>query len=269
VVVGAATARFKHEVDDHARALLDRAPSAPAAIVRSEDLDRLPAPVRRWLTASGIVGRESVRTVRLQQRGEMRTGPDKPWMPVAAEQYFTVEPPGFVWSVDAIMGRVLPIVGRDEYADGRGHMLIKLGGLVSVADATGPQIDQGTLLRFLGEIVWFPSAALAPYISWESVDEQTAKATMRYEGVVESALFSFDEQGRCVRLTAKRYMGSGKGASLQEWVIPSTEWRVVRGVGIPVKGDAIWKLAGGDFNYYRWEIVDVEYDRPALYDGHR
>jgi hypothetical protein len=27
----------------------------------------------------------------------------------------------------------------------------------------------------------------------------------------------------------------------------------------------VWKLAGGDFDYYRWEILDVEINRPALY----
>jgi uncharacterized protein DUF6544 len=265
VVVAAATALFNRDVDGHARALLARAAAAPAAVVRPDELERLPAPVRRWLEVSGVVGRERVRTVRLQQRGEMRTGPDEPWMPVMAEQYFTVDPPGFVWSVDATMMRVLPIVGRDEYTDGRGHMLIKMAGLITVADATGPEIDQGTLLRFLGEIVWFPSAALQPYISWQEVDARNARATMSFGGVTASALFSFDERGRFVRLTASRYMGSGKEARVEEWVTPSTAWRVVRGVEMPVAGDAVWKLASGDFNYYRWEIVDVEPDRPILY----
>jgi hypothetical protein len=265
VVVAAATASFKHNVDNQARALLARSAAASATVVRPDELERLPAPVRRWLDVSGVVGRERARTVRLQQRGEMRTGPDKPWMPVTAEQDFTVDPPGFVWSVDATMIRVLPIVGRDEYTGGHGHMLIKVGGLIPVADATGPEIDQGTLLRFLGEIIWFPSAALQPYISWQEVDARNARATMSHGGVTASALFSFDERGRFVRLTARRYMGSGKEARLEEWVVPVTAWRVVNGVEMPVAGDAFWKLAGGDFNYYRWQIVDVEYNRPAPY----
>ena len=69
---------------------------------------------------------------------------------------------------------VLPIAGRDRYADGHGHMLIKLASLLTVADGAGPEIDQGTLLRYLGEIVWFPSAALRDYISWEAIDERSA-----------------------------------------------------------------------------------------------
>ena len=70
--------------------------------------------MRRWLEVSGTVGRPRATTVRLKQRGELRIGPDKPWMPVAAEQYFSVDPPGFVWSVKARMMGVLPIAGRDR-----------------------------------------------------------------------------------------------------------------------------------------------------------
>ena len=156
-------------------------------------------------------------------------------MPVTAEQHFTVDPPGFVWGVEATMAHLLPIVGWDEFSGGHENACsIKAAGLVTVADATGPEIDQGALLRFLGEIVWFPSAALEPYLSWQAVDERSALATMRHGGVTASALFTFDEQGRFVRLGAKRYMSSGTGARLEDWVIPSTAWRAVRGIQMPV-----------------------------------
>ena len=60
-------------------------------------------------------------------------------------------------------------------------------------------------------------------------------------------------------------MRAGDRATLERWLIPATEWRAVRGVQMPVRGNAVWKLPGGDFDYYRWEIVDVEINQPALY----
>ena len=99
-LIAAATRQFQHRIDGEARALLAAA-GGSAAVVEARDLEKLPPPVRRWLEVSGTVGRPRATTVRLEQRGEMRTGPDKPWMPVAAEQYFSVDPPGFVWSVNA------------------------------------------------------------------------------------------------------------------------------------------------------------------------
>src|SRR5580765_778270 len=160
-LVAAVGRRFRHRIDDEARALLSGARGSAAGVVEAKDLGDLPAPVRRWLTASGVVGHARATTVRLRQRGEFRTAPDKPWMPVVAEQYYSVDPPGFVWSVDARMMHVLPIAGRDRYAGGHGHLLIKAASLISVADGAGPEIDQEALLRYLGEIVWFTSAALA------------------------------------------------------------------------------------------------------------
>ena len=114
-------------------------------------------------------------------------------MPVAAAQVFSVDPPGFVWTVDARMMGVLPIAGRDRYVSGHGGMLIELGSLFPVADASGPEIDQGAMLRYLGEIVWFPSAALSDTIAWEAIDTHSARATMRFAGRSVSAVFAFDD----------------------------------------------------------------------------
>jgi hypothetical protein len=52
------------------------------------------------------------------------------------------------------------------------------------------------MLRFLGEIVWFPSAALSPILTWEAIDGTSARATMRHGGLVESAVFAFSDEGR-------------------------------------------------------------------------
>jgi hypothetical protein len=264
LVVGA-THRFQHRIDGEARAVLAGASRPGERVVEARDLEKLPTPVKRWLEASGAVGHARAATVRLRQRGEFRTAPDKPWMPVVAEQYYSVDPPGFVWSVDARMMGVLPIAGRDRYAGGHGHMLIKAASLFTVADGRGPEIDQGALLRYLGEIVWFPSAALADYVSWQAIDEHSARATMTYAGVTASMVFGFDERGRVVSEAADRYMVTGSGASLEGWFIPVTEWRKFCGVEIPTRGNTIWKLATGDFDYFRWEIVDLEVNHPALY----
>jgi hypothetical protein len=262
VAVGAGTQWFHQANLEHARALLAGAPAGEPQILRVEDIATLPPPVRRWLEVSGAVGRPRARTVRLLQRGGMRTAPGQPYLPVVARQYFRVDQPGFVWTVDVTMMRVVPVVGRDTYLDGHGRMFIKAGGLVAVADGTGPTFDQGTALRFLGEIVWFPSAALASYITWEPIDDRRARATLAFKDVTTSAVFEFDERGRFAGMTAERYYD---GKSLETWVIPVTEWQTIRGIEMPVRGGAVWKLASGDFDYFQWEIVDVEVNRTTLW----
>ncbi|HXS18784.1 MAG TPA: DUF6544 family protein [Polyangiaceae bacterium] len=258
-------ARFSSAKDLEIQELLQTAAPSPRARVTLLDLQALPEPVARWLQRSGVIGRERVRSVRLKQRGELRTSPEGAWMPTEAEQYFVVDEPAFVWTVDARMGGVIPIVGRDRYAAGRGHMLVKVASLYNVVDAGDEKIARGAMLRFLGEIVWFPSAALSQYLEWNEVDDHSAQATMRHAGLTTSAVFHFDALGRVVSLTAERYLGGGPEAKLTPWFVACSAWHTVEGIEVPVKGDVRWKLPGGEFSYYRWEVVDINYDRPELY----
>ncbi len=70
----------------------------------------------------------------------------------------------------------IKITGRDKFVDGKGE-----------------KMDEGTLQRFLAEIVWFPSAALSQYITWEAIDSLSAKATMNYKGTNGSGLVAISE----------------------------------------------------------------------------
>jgi hypothetical protein len=267
IVVGFATARFHRENEEVVRELLARAPTTPPPEVTPADVANLPPPVRRWLETAGAVGKPRARTARLHQRGGMRTERGGPFLDARADQYFTVDEPGFVWTIDVTMMGIVPVVGRDTSIDGRGRMYIRAGGLITVADGTGERFDQGTLLRWLGEIVWFPSGALSPAVTWQAIDDRSARATVSHRGTSATAVFRFDERGRVVGLAAKRWFD---GKSLEDWEIPITEWGVVRGVEIPTKGTAIWRIPqdrGGDFEYYRWEITDVEANAPALWSS--
>jgi hypothetical protein len=64
-------------------------------------------------------------------------------------------------------------------------------------------------------------------------------------------------------MAAQRWMGGGEKATLERWVVPATEWREMDGVAIPVKGEVVWRLKGGDFSYFRWEVTALQHDRPA------
>lgn len=261
VIVAWADAGFQRATDAQVHALFSRSSQANTPAVTREAIAPLPAPVRRWLEGSGIVGRRVPRTVRLRQRGLMRLSAEQAEIPATAEQYFRVDEPEFIWRVRVRVMKFLPVAGRDSYVDGRGRMSIALASLIPVVEVADEKIDQGALLRFLGETVWFPAAALSPYIHWEPLDERSARATMTHNGVSGAAVFSFDEHGRFIRLTADRYFGGGADAKLERWEIEAQEWRTMAGCRqVPVRGEVRWKLAKGDFTFYRWELTELEYD---------
>jgi hypothetical protein len=260
LLAGAAHAAFGRDSRRAIEGLLHNPSRATASPIQAAELTGLPRPVAHWLVSAGVVGRTRPRSVWLRQAGELRTAPDGDWMPAAAEQRFRIDRPGFVWSVHVRMKGVLPIDGRDTYLNGHGRMLIKALSLVPIVDASDAQTDQGTLLRYLGEMVWFPAAALEPYIHWQALDAHSAKATMSYEHVTASATFEFDREGRVTRVSAERYMGSGPDAKRLPWTIPLQAWQKLSGIVVPVQGAVFWQLESGPFEYYRWRITELAYD---------
>ena len=125
------------------QALRARASPGRAGVVTEEMLADLPEPVRRYLRYTGVVGRPIPGTVRLRQKGTMRPGPGRRWVPLDAEEHYSVQPPGFVWVGTARVGPLPVVRARDMYAEGTGRMLVKVASLWPVADASGEQTEPG------------------------------------------------------------------------------------------------------------------------------
>jgi hypothetical protein len=233
-------------------------------ILTEEKIINLPPIVQKWLRNSGAVGKEIIHTVRLKQKGQMKMKPEQEkWYEANAVQYFTVDNPAFIWKVKVDMMPLVFFTGRDKFSDGKGNMLIKVLSLFNVVNASdNEKINQGTLQRYLGETIWFPTAVVSPYIKWEEIDSLSAKATMTYKGTSGSAVFTFNENGDFVKFSAMRYKDSDEKAQLKEWIITLSDYKVYDGIKIPVKGEATWKLDNGDFTWYKLKIYDVEYNPP-------
>lgn len=230
-------------------------------LINKSDLQGLPVCVQKWLDRSGVVGKERIRTVRLKQKGLMRMKEGQPWMPAVAEQYFTVDNPGFVWKVKVNMAPLIYFSGRDKYSDGKGKMLIKILSLYPiVATEGGKEMNQGTALRYLAEMQWFPSAALSDYIKWEAIDSNSARAIISYGGVTASGVFTFDGNGDLTSFTAKRYKEINGKYVLQDWGGLSNDYKEFNGIRIPSKADIFWREKTGDFIWYKCEITELEYN---------
>jgi hypothetical protein len=158
------------------------------------------------------------------------------------------------------------VAGRDKFIEGKGEMLIKIFSLFPVVNSRdNEKIHTGTIQRYLGEIVWFPSAAVSPYITWEAIDDFSAKAFMTYKGTTGRGIFYFNEKGDFIKYSAQRYMGSEEDAKRKEWIITVRESTVMNGIKIPVKMDATWKLESGDWTWLKLEITDIDYNNPTEY----
>lgn len=256
---------FTNKVHREVTEMFEQVSPVNPDIVTEAEVAGLPEPVQRWLRFSGVIGNERILSVRLRQQGEFRMSPDGRWMPFEAEQYYTTEVPAFIWYTTMKPVPFFSITGRDKYRQGWGNMLIKLLSIVPVVDATGEELDQGTLVRYLNEMMWFPSAALNEYIRWEAIDNTSARAVMEYKGVSGSAVFYVNRKGEITNMVADRYREVGGRFELTPWSTPIEGYREFNEIRMPYKGEGVWKLDSGDFAYIRLEVTNIEYNRPELY----
>lgn len=231
-------------------------------IITEVMLDKLPEPVRRYLFYTGVVGQPWIDTARLKYKGVFRMDKDKPWMPMRAEQVYMTNPPGFQWKAHFSMFGLPLLYGQDTYKDGQGHMFGKLAGLKTVFDVRGAELVQGTMLRYLQEMMWFPIAYLSDYITWDAVDDHAADATFTYGTERVTGRMYFDDAGRAMNFVAQRYRETQGTFSLDTWTTPISEYSTFAGLRLPFSGQATWLLPAGDLTYIKLEIAEVTYNVP-------
>jgi uncharacterized protein DUF6544 len=254
---------FRRQVARQVEALYATSHGQRPTVVTAADLAGLPEPVQRWLHWAEVVGKERPITVRLKQVGRFRLAPDRGWLPFEAEEYFTTDPPGFLWPVRMRLAPLLCINGWDRFVGGTGEIQMRLLSLIPLASKRGGGLNQGALLRYLNEMMWFPAAALSPCIAWETVDARSARATITSEALSASATFFFGRDGRLVDMVAERFNDST--GRLETWSTPLRAYGEFEGVQVPVEGEGVWKYTAGDFPYIRLRVTELQYNRPALY----
>jgi len=228
-------------------------------LVTADMLQHLPGPVQRYMTYTGVVGKAWINTARLKYAGKFRLGFDRPWMPMTARQFYTTNPPGFVWEARFKVAGLPLLRARDTYQAAQGHMHAKLAGLFTIFDVRGDQLTQGTMLRYLNEMTWFPTAFLGDNITWEGVDDHSAQVTFTDGGKSVSARMFFDDAGRPTNFTTQRYREIKGDFSLDTWSTPFTKYGVHAGLNLPSAGQAVWNLPAGDLTYADLEIAEIEY----------
>lgn len=246
----------RNEVDS----LVAQSSDEGTPLVSEEMLDGVPEPVRRYLRFTGVIGKPIARTVYLRQTGTMRLAVNQPGIPLTAQQWYTTKPAGFVWDGTMHLGPLLLARARDKYAEGNGNMLIEAGSFFTVVAAKGKEMDQGSMMRYLSEMIWFPSAFLNENISFEPVDDTSARVTLADHGRTATGTLYVDQEGRLTNFVTKRYRMVDSGYELCAWSAPVTEYGEMAGLRLPVRGKAVWNMPDGDLEYIDVAITHLEYD---------
>jgi hypothetical protein len=259
--------KFKMQTNNEISQLFLKGNIDKNTVITEQMLNPFPTPIQQWLKNIGIVGKENIHSVYFKQKGLMNLKPSQTkWFNAEAEQYVTTAKPAFLWKVKMKMAPFITVAGRDLFMDGKGQMLIKIASLFTVVNVSGnKKVDQSTLQRYLLELPLYPTAALCSYITWENIDEFSSKATMSYNGVSGSAIFSFNRNGDLEKISAFRFKESDENAELIECIGEIKKNMIVNGIKIPTKIDISWMLEEGKFTWYTLEIFNVKFNETKIY----
>lgn len=239
-------------------AAIDAEP-APAALPATT----LPDPVTRFFAAAISPNRTAVRAVTLDTAGDflMAPGP-KGWRPFQAHQRFNAITPGFVWDARIAMAPMLQVFVRDAYFHGRGELVARVLGVYAVANESGSgDLADGELMRYLAEMVWFPSA-LRPGsgVTWTGIDEHRATAHLADRGHSVSLQFTFNDTNDITEVFAPARMRTVKGGSQPTpWAVRCWDHQERSGFRIPISCVAEWRLTDGPQVYWRGRVTHVTF----------
>lgn len=248
-------------------ALLEEGRARTAVVDFETDLAGLPAPVRRYFETVLRDGQPRISTARIEQHGEIRLGDDAAsWHPFDATEWFTVDPPGFVWDATVRVAPLLSVRVLDRYREGRGGLEARLVSLVPVADAEpGPLLDEGELVRYLAEAVWLPTALLPDAgVTWRGIDDETAEATLVDGETTATLTVHVNDRGLIDRVHAAARPREVDGEHVPTpWTGTFEEYGERDGMLVPTRGSVGWDLPDGHRPYWRGTVRSVAYSAGA------
>ncbi|MCB9655104.1 MAG: hypothetical protein H6729_13350 [Deltaproteobacteria bacterium] len=275
-------AKFMKETARHAPSV---EPGSQQTILES-DLAALPAVVQRYMRFMGVLGRPRDWSFRAGFLGRFKTKAEAPWRRCEVWQYDVGAPIARLFYMRIALGRVLPVIGRDLYCEGRGRLVVRLLDQVTVVDAKGPELDAGELVTYLNDLVLIaPSMLLGPNVSWRAGSDETDSfdVSLTDAGRTVTAHVSVDAHGAPVNFeTDDRFFEDAKhvfdasgadgaagavGASgvsgtadasrwrRTHWSTPRPRFEALDGRQVLAQGRAVWHLPGLELPYAEFELV--------------
>jgi hypothetical protein len=245
----------------------------PEERVLAEELATLPPAAQTYVTFFGIGAQQPKHwSLRLRWTGRFRMAPTRPWMPIEAVQYDLRSPVARVFHMRARMMGIVSILARDTYVHGHGRLLARIGNVVTVADGSGPEFDEGELVTWLNDCALFaPSMLLGPGTRWLPVNDRSFEVALTDGGRTVRAHVRIDERGAPVDFeTSNRFLNDPDDPKHQlirgVWRTPIDSWQRVGAQVFPQHGRATWDLASGGFTYAEFDLdpASLAFDVPPL-----
>jgi hypothetical protein len=233
---------------------------AEPAVFAGDMLANLPEPAQRYFRYAIQPGTPLLPVAVIEMSGQFSLGSkDSPrYQPMEARQILAA-PEGFLWAMRTRRG--MPISGSDSASWTRFRMF----WLIPVARLGGDSDHRRSAFgRYVAESVfWTPAALLpGPGVSWEPVDEDIARVTVRYGDLEQAVDLSVDAQGRPVKVSFQRWSDANpdKVHRLQPFGGYLSDFREVGGYRLPFRVEAGNMFGTADyFPFFIAEVREIRF----------
>jgi hypothetical protein len=206
-------------------------------------IDAVPAPVARYLHFA-LPTPKDIQEVRIRQVGALRIAINsKRWMRFKAEHVVIPPAARFVWNARVRIAPLIHVRVRDALIEGKGSSDVRLLSALTIsAAADRPELNSGSLHRYLAEAVWYPTALLpSAKLRWAAIDSNRALATLTENGVSVSLEFRFAAAGEVTGIYTPGRWGTFAGGYRQvPWEGRFREYSERDGIVVPTEGDVGW-----------------------------
>ncbi|MEP6573434.1 MAG: DUF6544 family protein [Gemmatimonadota bacterium] len=243
--------------------------SAAQPLPVESDLAGLPAAVQRYIRLSGTVGQPRIQNFRARFHGEIRSAADARWMPLTGEQYNFYDEPSRLFLMDASMFGV-PVQALHRFIGPSATMRVKVVSLMTMVDASGPEMDESETVTLFNDLcVFAPGALVGADIQWQELDPHTVRASFTNGSRIIHAELVFNERGELTDFVSDdRSAASADGKSFirMRWSTPLRDYREFGAHHLMFRGEGVWHAPSGDYAYLHFDLDAIEYNVGAKGD---
>ena len=232
--------------------------SSKTELITEVDLILLPKPVQRYLIYAGVLNKPKVYNMRITFEGQMRDK-GKDFFPFTCEQYSFFNKPTRLFFMKAKM-KGFNVTGYHKYDNATASMDIRLFGLFAVVKKSGKNMDKiETVTLFNDMCLMAPATLIDKRISWQPIDDNSAKATFTNHNSTISAILYFNEKGQLID-----FISNDRDVNHHPFSTPVSNYKMINGINIMTYGETIWHYPDGKFVYGKFNLKEVEYNVSEL-----
>jgi len=239
---------------------LKRTAAIENQLLTIEDIAGMPVPVQKYLIYTRAVGNPKITNIRLSFKGRMRSK-SLDWFSFKSEQYnFFNIPERLFFMKGKIKG--LDVPGYHDFKNGIARMRIKPFGLIPVVNQDGIYLNQAETVTFFNDMcLMAPSTLIDECVTWNPIDDLSAKAHFTCNGITISAILYFNNEGQLVNfISDDRVDVSGDTSKNCRFSTPVKNYVLKNGHMVPSYGEAIWHYPDGEFVYGEFYLDNIEYN---------